>query len=90
MIKKRISERQAIKSARQANKNRQYAHGSIPRFVSRASEIVDLFAKIVEKNMDVPAGQGLRGSRVQPYNVDIGYVQAYDALRRVLEGEEEE
>jgi len=90
MIKQRISETQAKKAVRNANKNRQYGHGAIPRFVKRASEIVDLFAKIVEKNMEVPAGQGLRGSRVQPYNVDIAYVQAYDALRRVLEGEEEE
>ena len=88
-IHKRISEVQAKKSVRKANKERQYGQGALPKFITCSSKIVDLFAKFVEQEMTIPAGGG-RGCRVQPNHVELCYGKFYQAIREFMDGETNE
>lgn len=86
-IHKRLSETQAKKSVRKANKDRQYAHGALPKFIGCSSKIVDLFAKYVEQEMKVPAGGG-RGCRVKDTHIELCYGKFYQAMREFMDGEQ--
>lgn len=68
----RIPYQQARKSLRLANPKRQYATGSVDRFRTKASAIVDLFAKYVDEQMIKPPNTG-HGCRVTTSHVNIAY-----------------
>lgn len=68
----RIPFQQARKALRLANPKRQYANGSVDRFRTKASEIVDLFAVYVDEQMIKAPNTG-HGCRVQPSNVQMAF-----------------
>jgi len=80
---KRISDVQAKKAARKANKKRQYGYGAVPRFVTHASALVDLYALYVEKSMKVAPGKG-RGCRVQTYHLDIAFATMQSLMNELI------
>jgi len=82
-IKKRISEVQAKNAVRKANQDRQYGNGAIGRFVRHSSDLVDLFALIIERDMPVPPGKG-RGCRVQTHHIDMAYLKVQTAMLNML------
>ena len=68
----RIPYQQARKALRLANPKRQYANGSVDRFRTKASELVDLFAVYVDEQMIKAPNTG-HGCRVQPSNVQMAF-----------------
>ena len=86
IVVKRISEVQAKKSLRSANKERQYGNGAVPRYIVSGSKIMDLFASFVEEQMKVPA-KGGRGCRVQPEHIDLCFGKFYQAMREFMDEE---
>lgn len=89
IVVKRISEVQAKKSLRSANKERQYGNGAVPRYIVCGSKIMDLFAVYVEQKMKVPA-KGGRGCRVQPEHIERCFGNFYQAMREFMDGEKNE
>jgi len=89
IVVKRISEVQAKKSLRSANKERQYGSGAVPRYIVAGSKIMDLFAVYVEQEMEVPV-KGGRGSRVQKEHIDLCFGKFYQAMREFMDGEKNE
>ena len=83
---KRISEVQAKISLRSANEERQYGNGAVPRFITSAGKIIDLFAAFVEQEMKVPP-KGGRGCRVQKEHIDLAFGKFYQAMREFMDGE---
>ena len=61
---KRISDVQAKKAVRKANSKRQYGMVLLKMFVACSTELIDLYAEIIEKSMLVAPGKG-KGCRVQ-------------------------
>jgi len=83
---RRIAESQARKSVRKANKNRQYGNGAVPRFASRASSIVDLFAQYVEEQMLYEINTG-KGCRVQKHHIESCSIKFMNTLNVFMEQE---
>mgnify|MGYP006969356459 FL=1 len=84
---KRVSEVQAKKSLRAANKDRQYGNNAVPRFGTCAGKIIDLFAQYVEDSMTVPT-KGGRGCRVQKEHIDLCFGKFYQAMREFMDNEQ--
>jgi len=83
---KRISEVQAKKSLRSANKKRSYGSGAVDRYIVLSSKIMDLFAVYVEQTMKVPP-KGGRGARVQPEHIELCFGKFYQAMREFMDEE---
>ena len=79
----RISERQARKSVKKANPERQFGDGAIPRFITHSSNLVDLFAKYIEVKMPLTVNSG-SGCRVQTKHVDACYQQMQQKLMEIF------
>jgi|14_taG_2_1085336.scaffolds.fasta_scaffold19117_5 hypothetical protein len=97
---KRISVVQAKKAVRKANPKRQYGYGAIDMFVACSTELIDLYAEIIEKSMLVAPGQG-KGCRVQSRDAELifgrmmNYLNKFEnisekATKAVLEAENDE
>jgi|TARA_R110002012_G_scaffold28126_2_gene89045 hypothetical protein len=83
---KRIAESQARKSVRKANQNRQYGNGAVPRFASKASAIVDLFAQYVEEQMLYETNTG-KGCRVQKHHIESCSIKFMNVINLFMEQE---
>tara|TARA_R100001463_G_scaffold30575_2_gene69545 strand:- start:3819 stop:4121 length:303 start_codon:yes stop_codon:yes gene_type:complete len=83
---KRISELQAKKSLRKANKERSYGSGAVDKYIVCSSKIMDLFAVYIEQEMKVPP-RGGRGARVQPEHIDLCFGKFYQSMREFMDEE---
>lgn len=70
----RIPYQQARKALRLANPKRQYADGSVDRFRTKASAIIDLFAAYVDNQMIKAPNTG-HGCRVTTSHVNMAYLK---------------
>tara|TARA_R110001592_G_scaffold309381_1_gene583587 strand:+ start:278 stop:613 length:336 start_codon:yes stop_codon:yes gene_type:complete len=84
----RIPYQQARKALRLANPKRQYATGSVDRFRTKASAIVDLFAKYVDEQMIKSPNTG-HGCRVNTSHVNISFMKLSDELEDFFKKEAE-
>jgi hypothetical protein len=88
---KRVREVQARNATRNANPKRRYHPDAMSAFIKRSSQLVDFFARMVEREKRIPTGYGIRGTNITEVDVDQTYFKFKSTVRDFLDmlGEEE-